>query len=613
MARKTVFQVLGEIAISYSDKTIKKAQDDARDLGSAYERMANKGKKAFGKIGISAGQMMTSIGRSIPKVGKALGGFAVKGAKALGKVGVAAAGVATAVGAMAVDMAMDLEATEAKFDTVFGAMSDDMIAFGNELQKIIPMTDTEFKTMASGIQDLLIPMGFARDEASEITQKFMHLAGALTAFNSESETMESVTEKLTSALLGETTALASLGIQYNAEQVRLKAVEMGLAESVEAVDKQAEALAMLEIAYSQSGDALSAFNAESLDSKTKMEISKNATKELITALGTGLLGAFQGLIDNGYKRATEGNEELAEKLTNLGTVVGTFLVNAIGLAKDLLLGLWDVIQQGIEWIDSLSITFEPLKNILQSLAETILPLLQTAFNAFMENVVPVVSEGIQNIITALEPFMTALGELMDVILPALSTAFQVAIDIIIPIMQHFVNMVTTSIASAIEILTSIINFLVDIFTGDWEGAWESVKEIFSTIWEAIKNIARTMMNGIIDIINGAIKGLNKIQIPDWVPGVGGKGLNIPEIPKLAEGGTIQQSGSVIVGEQGAELLTLPQGATVAPLPNNKKPSQNIINININEPTIRDDNDVDKLVKTISREMNRILSNKGMMI
>ena len=40
---------------------------------------------------------------------------------------------------------------------------------------------------------------------------------------------------------------------------------------------------------------------------------------------------------------------------------------------------------------------------------------------------------------------------------------------------------------------------------------------------------------IIDGINAFISGLNKIKIPDWVPLVGGKGINIPLIKKLRVG------------------------------------------------------------------------------
>lgn len=39
----------------------------------------------------------------------------------------------------------------------------------------------------------------------------------------------------------------------------------------------------------------------------------------------------------------------------------------------------------------------------------------------------------------------------------------------------------------------------------------------------------------IDLINGFIDGLNKIKIPDWVPGFGGMSFNIPRIPRLRIG------------------------------------------------------------------------------
>ena len=63
-----------------------------------------------------------------------------------------------------------------------------------------------------------------------------------------------------------------------------------------------------------------------------------------------------------------------------------------------------------------------------------------------------------------------------------------------------------------------------------------------------------MLNGIISLVNGVISGLNKLKIPDWVPGIGGKGINIPLIPQFATG-TDSTPDTFIAGEQGAELIT----------------------------------------------------------
>ena len=48
-------------------------------------------------------------------------------------------------------------------------------------------------------------------------------------------------------------------------------------------------------------------------------------------------------------------------------------------------------------------------------------------------------------------------------------------------------------------------------------------------------IIKTPLNAIIDGINGFTSSLSKIKVPDWVPGVGGKSINIPRIPRLKIG------------------------------------------------------------------------------
>lgn len=67
------------------------------------------------------------------------------------------------------------------------------------------------------------------------------------------------------------------------------------------------------------------------------------------------------------------------------------------------------------------------------------------------------------------------------------------------------------------------------------GAWENIKNIFGNIVSGLGNMFKSPINFIINGINSFIRGINKIKIPDWVPGIGGKGLNIREIPRLKVG------------------------------------------------------------------------------
>jgi len=123
---------------------------------------------------------------------------------------------------------------------------------------------------------------------------------------------------------------------------------------------------------------------------------------------------------------------------------------------------------------------------------------------------------------------------------------------------------------------SIIRPVVSFITGAINKVGATVKAVFGGIgafigqaFQTALSVIKGPINGIIGLVNSAIRGLNSlsVSIPDWVPIVGGKtfGLDIPTIPMLAKGGTIVGSGSVLVGERGPEILNLNRGASVVPL------------------------------------------------
>lgn len=98
-----------------------------------------------------------------------------------------------------------------------------------------------------------------------------------------------------------------------------------------------------------------------------------------------------------------------------------------------------------------------------------------------------------------------------------------------------------------QIFGGFLTFLSGVFTGDWDKAWEGVKDIFKGIWNGIVGILESAVNLIIRGINWLISKLNTIHfdVPDWVPAIGGKtfGINIRpvgevQIPRLAAGAVI---------------------------------------------------------------------------
>jgi hypothetical protein len=104
----------------------------------------------------------------------------------------------------------------------------------------------------------------------------------------------------------------------------------------------------------------------------------------------------------------------------------------------------------------------------------------------------------------------------------------------------------------------ILDFVNGIFSGNWSKAWRGIKEIFSGIFESLYGYVKTPLNLIIDAINTVISGLDSLsfKVPSWVPGFGGKtwGINIPHIPKLAQGGIIDRPTIAQIGEAGPEAV-----------------------------------------------------------
>jgi hypothetical protein len=66
-------------------------------------------------------------------------------------------------------------------------------------------------------------------------------------------------------------------------------------------------------------------------------------------------------------------------------------------------------------------------------------------------------------------------------------------------------------------------------------------------------VFKTVFNGIARAWNGTV-GKLAFSIPDWVPGIGGKGFDMPNIPMLANGGIVNSPTLALIGEAGPEAV-----------------------------------------------------------
>ena len=282
-----------------------------------------------------------------------------------------------------------------------------------------------------------------------------------------------------------------------------------------------------------------------------------------------LKAILPGLLDQFGQLATSLLPVIGSLIQQIVPLIGEIIATVLPVLFDLIAQLLPVIGQIVEAILPVLIQLvETLVPIIMQIIEAVLPILQQLLEALMpiiqqiiDGILPVVIDLIMMVVSAVMPLVEMILPLLQQLLEALMPIIQMVAELFGNQLATAVTMISGIIDGLTQILSGLITFITGVFTGNWKQAWEGVKSIFSGIWESIKSICTGVVNGIINVINTVIGGLNRLKIPDWVPGIGGKGINIPLIPALAKGSRFTPD-TFIAGEAGAELITNARGRTV---------------------------------------------------
>lgn len=245
--------------------------------------------------------------------------------------------------------------------------------------------------------------------------------------------------------------------------------------------------------------------------------------------------------------------------------------------------------------------------------DRIVPILQKIGDRFVEFW--------QTVKPQLEPFI----EFVEKIASYLKETFGPVVEEIFNFAGEFIVGTFDTIGVAIDALLTmfegIISFLNGVFKTDWESVWNGCKEFVGTAFSGLADMVKVPINAVISIVNGAISKINSIHftVPEWVPGIGGKGwegLNIPQIPTLAKGTDNWQGGIVQISEKGGEIVDLPSGSRVYPHDESVQKARQEAKKNFivkiaklaDSIVVRDDSDIDKIAEAIVRKIEEASDN-----
>lgn len=225
---------------------------------------------------------------------------------------------------------------------------------------------------------------------------------------------------------------------------------------------------------------------------------------IVIGVITGLTAEFVHL----FKTNEEFNAKVIETWNNIVTFYETYIV--------------PIFNQIVTLVQTV---FGTIWEIIQSVWGQMEPYIQEMFEVVMDWWNESGSEMMADLMTLLSWLLEKVSWLWENIIDPVMKYF---LENLKPAINFFANGVVAIIKFVLEnisntwnlikgIFNGIIEFVSGVFTGDWEKAWNGVKNIFKSIADSLVNIFKSPLNLIIDLINGFLKGVNNIKMPDWVP------------------------------------------------------------------------------------------------
>ena len=287
-----------------------------------------------------------------------------------------------------------------------------------------------------------------------------------------------------------------------------------------------------------------------------------------------IIGAVIATVVDLWQKSKSFRDDIVSILGNIATIVQKVFLNIVapiidtvgGIIKDFvdtvlkpLWSAWENVFQSImgllsDFLKFATPIFSTILDILGPIFKLALTLLRGVFDmvfAAIRGIIERADKTICERVNNIREFFRNLGEWME---GTFGFKWKNVFETVKNAVKAFRDCMGPIISSVQVIFMGLTNFISGVFSGNWRRAWFGVRQIFESIVSGLSHIFKAPLNFMIDGINKFLSGIGKIKIPDWVPGVGGKGFSIPRIPRLAKGGIVSASTIANIGEAGTEAV-----------------------------------------------------------
>ena len=467
------------------------------------------------------------VNANTSKAEKNIGGLGGK-VKNLSKPIAIGAAATTAMAMAAVKLGDEFKEAENTIAAGTGATGQQLEELKGSFESVFANVPNDSQAVATAIADLNTELGLQGSELENASKAFLDLSrvmgedtsamikavsDSMVAFGVPASEVESQLDKLT-------TASQAVGVPMT-----------NLADSVVKFAPQLKEMGL------------------SLDESTALFANMEAAGLETSRMMPGLSTAMQKMSKEGVTDMSVGLADLIASIQNAETDT-----EALGIAQDKFgasagIRFKDAIRSGALEFDGLLEAMENSEGKVDALGASTLT---------TSDKMDIMKNKLKGALSPLGDMAGAIGPLV-ILIPGVTTAVSGmsaamgALNLSMGPILIAVVAIAAAIA-AIIIIWKNWDHIVDAF--QW--TIEKFGDKFRGVWDSIGGIVKFYINGWITALNFLIRGLNliKFEVPSWVPKIGGKGfgIDIPEIPKLAEGGVVTSPTLAMIGERGAEAV-----------------------------------------------------------
>lgn len=410
----------------------------------------------------------TTVESSGGKFGSVLQGIGMS--VGLGIAGIAASAATQVVSFMgdSIGAASDLGETLSKTSVLFGDSANAVVQFADTAAAQFGQSRQQALDAAATFATFGKAAGLAGDDLVTFSTDFVGLASDLASFNNTSP--EQAIDAIGAALRGEAEPLRAYGVLLDDASMRQKALELGIISTTkEALTPQQKVLAAQALIYEQTSAAQGDFARTSGGLANQQRILDAQMENLKTTVGEALLPvmlAFTGALNRLVTAVLPPLTAFIQgSVVPAMTAISTVLSATVGPALDFIAG-----------------AFTNLGTTMQGQADGPMAYLSGWFD---ENL-PRIQAIVENVTAAMTAFWEEHG-----------ATIMAAVETYLGWIARFWDSIMRSILD-------IVTVALQLLTGDWEGAGETLRGIVSRWWEFFRDAFNAIRRAITSIDWGGI-------------------------------------------------------------------------------------------------------------